>query len=263
MVLAAGQGKRMRPLSAATPKPLVEVGGRALIDHCLDGLAAVGVKRAIVNVHHLADRVEAHLKDRAAPKIVISDERDALLETGGGIKRALPLLGDGAFLVRNSDSFWLEGVRPNLAWLAGGWDEERMDGLLLLASTVKAIGYSGRGDFVLDKDGRLSRRPERTVAPFVYAGAAILSPRLFADAPEGAFSLNLLFDRAIAAGRFFGVRLDGTWINVETPASVAAADRGDRDERRVRRDGSAERLHHSRRAPRSSTRSSRRCLTAG
>ncbi len=223
MVLAAGHGKRMRPLSATIPKPLVMVGGRALIDHCLDGLVAAGVKRAVVNVHYLADSVEAHLKDRQTPKIVISDERDALLETGGGIKRALPLIGDAPFLVRNSDSFWLEGVRPNLAWLAGGWDAERMDGLLLLASTVNSIGYSGRGDFILDKNGRLARRPERTVAPFVYAGAAILAPRLFASAPDGPFSLNLLFDRAIEAGRFFGVRLDGTWINVETPGSIAAA----------------------------------------
>lgn len=223
VVLAAGQGKRMRPLSAVTPKPLVEVGGRALIDHCLDGLAAVGVKRAIVNVHYLADLIEAHLKRRRTPKIVISSERDRLLETGGGIRRALPLLGDAPFLVRNADSFWLEGVRPNLAWLAGGWDATRMDGLLLLASTVRSIGYSGRGDFILDKDGRLTRRPERTVAPFVYAGAAIVSPRLFDSAPEGAFSLNVLFDRAISAGRLFGVRLDGTWINVETPASIKSA----------------------------------------
>ena len=223
MVLAAGQGKRMRPLSAATPKPLVEVAGRTLIDHCLDGLAAVDVKRAVVNVHHLADRVTAHLRNRSEPRIVISDERDALLETGGGIARALPLLGKSPFVVRNSDSFWLDGVRPNLAWLAGGWDAERMDGLLLLASTVRSIGYSGRGDFVLDKIGRLTRRPERTVAPFVYAGAAILSPRLFVDTPAGAFSLNLLFDRAIAAGRLFGVRMDGTWINVETPQAVALA----------------------------------------
>jgi MurNAc alpha-1-phosphate uridylyltransferase len=222
-VLAAGQGKRMRPLSATLPKPLIKVGGRALIDHCLDGLAAVGVKRAVVNVHYLADLIESHLKGRTSPRIEISDERDALLETGGGIKRALPLLGDDAFLVRNSDSFWLEGVRPNLHWLAAGWDDERMDGLLLLASTVRAIGYSGRGDFFLDREGRLERRSERAIAPFVYAGGAILSPRLFAGVPDAPFSLNVLFDRAIAAGRFFGVRLDGTWINVETPGSIAAA----------------------------------------
>ncbi len=224
MVLAAGQGKRMLPLSETVPKPLVEVGGQPLIDHCLDGLAACGVEKAVVNVHHLADRITAHLKTRAAPEIVISDERGALLETGGGVKRALPLLGDAPFLLRNSDSFWLEGVRPNLVWLAGAWDAAEMDALLLLASTVNAIGYGGRGDFLLDKDGRLTRRPQRAVAPFVYAGAAILSPRLFDGAPEGAFSLNVLFDRAIEAGRLFGVRLDGLWINVETPAAVTAAD---------------------------------------
>lgn len=224
MVLAAGQGKRMRPLSATTPKPLVKVAGRALIDYCLDGLAAAGVERAVVNVHHLADHVEAHVADRAAPVIEISDERDTRLETGGGVKRALPHLGDEAFLLRNSDSFWLDGVRPNLAWLADGWDEARMDILLLVASTVRAIGYSGRGDFFLDKDGRLSRRPERLVAPFVYAGAAIVHPRLFKETPDGPFSLNLVFDRAIAAERLFGVRLDGLWINVENPAAIAAAE---------------------------------------
>ena len=223
MVLAAGQGKRMRPISTTTPKPLVRVGNRALIDHCLDGLAAAGVKRAVVNVRHLADQIETHLKNRPAPKVTISDERDAELETGGGVKRALPLLGDAPFLLRNSDSFWLEGVRPNLHWLAGGWDESRMDALLLLASTVKAVGYSGRGDFMLDTDGRLARRPERRVAPFVYAGAAIFSPRLFANAPDGRFSLNVLFDRAIASGRLFGVRLDGLWISVENPGAIDAA----------------------------------------
>lgn len=224
MVLAAGQGKRMRPLSSITPKPLVKISGRALIDHCLDGLVAAGVRKAVVNVHYMADMITAHLSKRTEPRIVISDERDALLDTGGGVKRALPLIGEEVFLLRNSDSFWLEGVRPNLGWLAGGWDEERMDVLLLLASTVRAVGYAGRGDFFLDKDGRLSRRPERLVAPFVYAGAAVLHPRIFDDSPRGAFSLNLLFDRAIAADRAFGVQLDGLWINVENPASVAAAD---------------------------------------
>ena len=225
MVLAAGHGKRMRPLSSVKPKPLTEVGGRALIDHCLDGLASAGVETAVVNVHYLADLIEAHVAARTRPKIVISDERDLLLETGGGVKRALARLGDGPFLLRNSDSFWLEGVRPNLVWLAQGWDAQRMDALLLLASTVHAIGYAGRGDFFLEKDGRLSRRPERLVAPFVYAGAAILHPRLFADTPDGAFSLNLLFDRAIAADRMFGVQLDGLWINVENPQSIATAER--------------------------------------
>lgn len=224
MVLAAGKGKRMRPLSAVTPKPLTRVRGRSLIDYCLDGLVAAGVETAVVNVHHMADLVEAHLEGRGAPRIVFSNERDALLETGGGIKRALPLLGGDAFLLRNSDSFWLDGVRPNLHWLARCWDPEKMDILLLVASTVHASGYSGRGDFLLDKDGRLSRRPERLVAPFVYAGAAILEPRLFADTPDGPFSLNLLFDRAIDAGRLYGVRLDGLWINVENPAAISAAE---------------------------------------
>jgi MurNAc alpha-1-phosphate uridylyltransferase len=224
MVLAAGEGRRMRPLSETLPKPLVKVGDRTLIDHCLDGLAVAGVEKAVVNVHHLADKVEAHLESRVSPTVVISDERNARLETGGGIKRALPLLGRAPFLLRNSDSFWIEGVRPNLCWLAGGWDEAEMDALLLLASTVRAVGYSGRGDFMLEKDGRLKRRPERTIAPFVYAGAAILSPRLFDGAPDGAFSLNLLFDKAIAAGRLFGVRLDGLWINVESPAAIASAE---------------------------------------
>jgi MurNAc alpha-1-phosphate uridylyltransferase len=223
MVLAAGFGKRMLPISATIPKPLVEVAGRALIDHCLDGLAAAGVERAIVNVHHLADKLEAHLARRSSPRILISDERGAILETGGGIKKALPLLGPDPFILRNSDSFWLEGVRPNLDWLISAWDPARMDVLLLLASTVASVGYAGRGDFELDKWGRLSRRAERTVAPFAYAGAAILKPELFADTPDGAFSLNLIFDRAIAAGTLFGVRLDGVWINVETPAAIETA----------------------------------------
>lgn len=224
MVLAAGLGKRMRPLSAATPKPLVKVAGRALIDYCLDGLASAGIETAVVNVHHLADAVEAHLARREMPRIVISDERDVLLDTGGGIRKALPLIGHRPFLLRNSNSFWLEGVRPNMQWLTGAWDPAEMDALLLLASTVSAVGYSGRGDFFLDKEGRLDRRLERTVAPFVYAGAAILHPRLFVDLPDGAFSLNRLFDRAIAERRLFGVRMDGVWINVETPEAIRIAE---------------------------------------
>lgn len=224
MVLAAGHGTRMRPLSVTTPKPLVMVGGRALIDHCLDGLAEAGVETAVVNVHYLADLIGAHLAGRTTPRIVISDERDRLLDTGGGIKRALPLLGPEPFILRNSDSFWLEGVRRNLNWLTMTWDGARMDALLLLASTVPAVGYAGRGDFFLDKDGRLTRRRERTVAPFAYAGAAILHPRLLDGAPDGAFSLNALFDKAIESGKLFGARLDGVWINVETPKAVALAE---------------------------------------
>lgn len=225
MVLAAGLGKRMRPLSSAVPKPLVQVGGRALIDHCLDGLAEAGVETAVVNVHYLADQLEAHLARRRHPRIVISDERAGLLDTGGGIRRALPDLGGGAFFLRNSDSFWVEGRRPNLAQLTDFWDGDLMDALLLLASTTSSIGYAGSGDFTLDRNGRLERRIVGIAAPFAYAGAAILHARLFAGAPDGPFSLNRLFDKAIAAGRMFGLAMDGTWINVETPVAVAAADR--------------------------------------
>jgi MurNAc alpha-1-phosphate uridylyltransferase len=224
MILAAGMGKRMRPITATVPKPLVEVAGRALIDYSLDRLERAGVETAVVNVHYLADLVRVHVSRRKKPKVVISDEREKLLDTGGGIAKALPQLGDEPFYVVNSDSFWIEGPRPNLDWLAGGWHGDRMDALLLLASTVRSVGYQGRGDFRMDPAGRLSRRPEREVAPFAYAGAAILHPRLFADCPAGAFSLNQLFDRAIEADRLFGVRMDGVWLHVGTPETISEAE---------------------------------------
>lgn len=224
MVLAAGLGQRMRPITASLPKPLVPVGGRALIDHALDRLTEAGIGRAVVNVHHLPDLIETHLGARREPAIAISDERDRLLETGGGVKRALPLLGDDPFLLLNSDSLWLEGPQSNLMRLKAAWDPGIMDMLLLVAVAATSLGYDGLGDFVMDPDGRLERRGERQVAPFVYAGVAVLKPELFADTPDGAFSLNLLFDRAIAAGRLFGLRLDGQWLHVGTPASIAAAD---------------------------------------
>ena len=224
IILAAGIGKRMRPITATVPKPLVEVGGRSLIDHGLDRLDRAGVKTAVVNVHYLADLVSAHVSRRNRPRIVISDEREKLLDTGGGIARALPHLGEEPFYVINSDSFWIEGPRPNLDWLAGGWNGDKMDALLLLASTVRSVGYSGRGDFQMDPAGHLSRRPEREVAPFVYAGAAILHPRLFADCPDGPFSLNRLFDNAIEADRLYGVRMDGRWLHVGTPETIGEAE---------------------------------------
>lgn len=224
MVLAAGLGTRMRPITETRPKPLVEVAGRPLIDHVLDRLAASGVDRAVVNVHYLADQIEAHLKDRASPKVTISDERDRLLETGGGVVHALPALGSGPFFLLNTDSLWVEGARPLLARLAEAWDDSRMDALLVVASIVSTSGYSGIGDFLLDADGRLSRRPERITAPFVYTGCGILSPRLFKDAPEGPFSLNTLFDRAIDAERLFGLRLDGLWMHVGTPEAITEAE---------------------------------------
>jgi N-acetyl-alpha-D-muramate 1-phosphate uridylyltransferase len=225
MVLAAGLGTRMRPLTDTTPKPLVQVGGKALIDHVLDRLAAAGVETAVVNVHHFADQIERHLAARRTPAIVISDERPALLDTGGGVVQALPLLGDAPFFHVNSDTLWIDGVKPNLARLAAGFDAATMDALLLLASTAASVGYSGRGDFAMAPDGRLRRRAEREVAPFVFAGAAILTPALFADAPRGAFSLNRLLDRAAENGRLFGIRLDGVWMHVGTPEAIAAAER--------------------------------------
>jgi MurNAc alpha-1-phosphate uridylyltransferase len=228
-VLAAGLGKRMRPVTATMPKPLVEVAGKALLDHALDRVAEAGIGTAVVNVHYLADLIEGHLARRAeepgkGPATIVSDERAALLETGGGIRKALPLLGDAPFVVLNSDSFWLEGPASNLSRLIGRWDADRMDCLLLVAPTATSLGYEGAGDFVMEPDGRLERRGERKVAPFIYAGVAILSPSLFAGTPEGAFSLNLLFDRAIEAGRLFGLRLDGQWLHVGTPEAIRAAE---------------------------------------
>ena len=224
MVLAAGLGTRMRPLTDTLPKPLVKVAGQALLDHVLDRLADAGVETAVINVHHMAGQIEDHLKGRTRPKIEISDERGELLDTGGGVVKALRRLGDQPFFHMNSDTLWIEGVTPNLPRLAAGFDPARMDILLLLASTTASIGYEGRGDFVMAPDGRLARRAERQVAPFVYAGAAMLSPAQFADAPQGRFSLNTMFDRAIEAGRLYGQRLEGTWMHVGTPAAINAAE---------------------------------------
>ncbi len=222
MVLAAGLGTRMRPYNGHIPKPLVAIGGKSLIDYALDRLADAGVERAVVNVHHLADAVERHLASRRRPRIVISDERAALLGTGGGIAKALPELGDAPFFLVNSDTVWLEGAKPNFMRLAAAFDADAMDALLLLAPTADSIGYAGSGDFAMRPDGRLRRRAEREV-PFVYAGAAILAPALFHDAPAGAFPLPLLFDRADDEGRLFGLCLDGVWMHVGTPEAVAAA----------------------------------------
>ena len=224
MVLAAGLGTRMRPLTDRIPKPLVPVAGKALIDHVLDRLADAGVARAVVNVHYMAEQIEHHLAYRTRPQIVISDERGLLLGTGGGVVRALPQLGQSPFFHINSDTIWIDGVQPNLARLADAFDPETMDALLLLAPTAGSVGYAGRGDFAMAPDGRLQKRPEQEIAPFVYAGAAILSPSLFAGAPTGEFSLTTLFDRAAGAGRLHGLRLEGLWMHVGTPEAVAAAE---------------------------------------
>ncbi|MDX2258504.1 MAG: nucleotidyltransferase family protein [Hyphomicrobiaceae bacterium] len=224
-VLAAGLGKRMRPLTDAVPKPLVPLAGRPLIDHVLDRLAAAGITTAVVNVHYKADLIERHLARRRAPRIVISDERDSLLDTGGGVVRALPLLGDGAFLVHNSDSTWIEGIGANLDRLIGAWDEARMDCLMLVALGSRSLGYEGAGDFNLAPDGLVTRRVAPHIAPFVFTGVSIAHPRLFADAPTGAFSLNRVWDEAIERRRLYGVRLDGFWMHVGTPEALADAER--------------------------------------
>ncbi|NVO16997.1 MAG: nucleotidyltransferase family protein [Rhodoplanes sp.] len=225
MVLAAGLGTRMRPLTDTLPKPLVPVGGKPLLDHVLDRLVASGVETTVVNVHFFADQIERHLAGRHRPRIVISDERPALLGTGGGVVKALPQLDNGPFFLVNADTLWIDGVKTNLDRLAQMFDSAAMDALLLLAATSASIGYSGRGDFGMTPDGRLQRRAEREVVPFVYSGVALLSPALFADAPDGAFALTRLFDRAEAAGRLFGLRLEGLWMHVGTPEAIAAAEK--------------------------------------
>lgn len=224
MVLAAGLGQRMRPITDTLPKPLVAIAGRTMLDHALDRLADAGVERAVVNVHHLAGQIEAHLAARTRPAITISDERGLLLETGGGVRKALPLLGEAPFFHVNSDSLWSEAGTGNLLAMAGAWRPDAMDILLLLAAREDAVGFDGAGDFTRDAEGRLARRGAAAGAPWVYAGVAIMKPALFADTPEGPFSLNLLFDRAIAAGRLFGHALVGRWLHVGTPDAIAPAE---------------------------------------
>jgi MurNAc alpha-1-phosphate uridylyltransferase len=225
MVLAAGLGTRMRPLTDTMPKPLVQVAGRALIDHVLDRLAEAGVERAVVNVHYLAEQIESHVASRKKPKITISDERGLLLGTGGGVVKALPALGDAPFFHINSDTIWIDGMQPNLARLAETFDPATMDAALLLAPTAGSIGYTGRGDFAFAPDGHLRHRAEHEVAPFVFAGAAILSPALFEDAPAGEFPLTIQFDRAAEKGRLHGLRLEGLWMHVGTPDAIAQAEK--------------------------------------
>jgi MurNAc alpha-1-phosphate uridylyltransferase len=226
MVFAAGLGTRMRPITETLPKPLVKVGGRTLIDHCLDRLAENGVERAIVNVHWLADQIEAHLaKRRAPPKIVISDERARLLDQGGGIKRALPLIGAEPFLICNTDAFWIEGPQSNIARLASAFHPDAMDILLLVAAGAGAIGVDWPGDFTMAHDGRLESRDPRRVAPFVYTGVGIVKPELFASEPAEIFRLAPFFHAAAANGRLYGVRLDGLWIHVGRPETIAEAER--------------------------------------
>ena len=224
IVLAAGLGKRMRPITSTIPKPLIAVRGKALIDYGLEALARNGVEKIVVNVHYLADLMKAHLRRREGPQIVISDETETLLESGGGIVKALPLLGDQPFFVINSDTFWIDGYRDNLDLMTDLWDPARMDAMLLIADMRQATGYDGKGDFNMDGEGRLARVGERDMSPFIYAGAAILKPELFAGMAEEKFSLNRIFDTAIEADRLFGARLDGLWLTVGTPGAIAEAE---------------------------------------
>lgn len=224
MVLAAGLGLRMRPLTETMPKPLVRVAGRPLLDHVLDRLADAGVAEAVVNVHYLPDQIIAHTATRNTPRVIISDERDEVLGTGGGVVKALPLLGSEPFFHVNSDTMWIEGVRQNLARLADAFDPARMDIMLLMAPTATSIGYHGRGDYSMLADGTLRKRREHQVVPFVYAGAAIISPGIFDGAPTGEFSLTKMFDKASEQDRLFGLRLEGVWMHVGTPDAVTEAE---------------------------------------
>jgi len=222
MVLAAGLGKRMRPLTASRPKPLIEVAKRPLLDHVFDHLRGAGIERAVVNVHYLADAVEAHIKARVKDiEVIISDERTKLLETGGGLVKALPLIEDETFLVVNSDNYWVDGPVDAIRLLGQRWDEAEMDALLLAVPLARANCHRGTGDFHMDAMGRLSRRRPGKVAPFVYTGVQIVSRRLFEGAVEEPFSFNRLWDKAIAAGRCYGVVHQGLWFDVGTPPAIA------------------------------------------
>jgi MurNAc alpha-1-phosphate uridylyltransferase len=225
MVMAAGLGKRMRPLTATRPKPLVEVAGKPLIDHVLDRLRAAGVEQVVVNVHYLADALEAHLAANVSDLgVTISDERQLLLETGGGLMQAAPMIAEDTFLVVNSDNFWIDGPADSLRLLASHWREDDMDALLLLIPHARATNNSGAGDFHMDPLGRLRRRGVGRVAPFVFTGIQILSKRLLRDAPPGAFSTNIFWDRAIAEGRCFGAVHQGLWFDVGSPPAIVATE---------------------------------------
>jgi MurNAc alpha-1-phosphate uridylyltransferase len=225
IVLAAGLGKRMLPITATMPKPLVKVAGQTLIDFALDRLHEAGMRTVVVNVHHFADMLEEHLRTRTIPRIIISDEREELLETGGGVKKALPILGDAPFITFNSDSLWIEAGEPNLKRLVAAWDPDRMDILMLVAPLSTSVGYEGSGDFHMDPDGRLRRRGSDVSAPFVYAGVAIVKPELVPGSPDGAFSANVFYDRAIASGRLHGLCMEGQWLHVGEPRAIVEAEK--------------------------------------
>lgn len=229
MVMAAGMGKRMRPLTATRPKPLVDVAGQALLDHCLDRVEEAGVTRAVVNVHYLPEQVEAHIKRRAKARggkleIVTSDERDQLLETGGGVVKALPLIEGDPFYVVNSDNIWINGPSNSLLDMAKHWDPETMDALIMLVPSAQAHCHGGSGDFHMDKLGRVTRKRPNRAAPYVYSGCQLTSRSFFSDPPEGPFSTNILWDRAIKAGRLYGYVHSGLWFEINTPSAIGKSE---------------------------------------
>ena len=227
MVLAAGLGTRLRPITDTMPKPLVPVAGKPMIDYALDTLADAGVTRAAVNVHHFAERMEAHLDAYPRLDILISDEREHLMNSGGGLAKGLKLLDPGLLFVMNADLFWIgerPGKKTNLQRLAGFFDPSAMDMALLCVPLDRTTGHNGKKDFQLDADGRLSRYVDGGDNPVVYAGAIAMHSSLFEDAPEDAFNLNIYFDRAIARGRLFGLVMDGQWITVGTPDALPEAE---------------------------------------
>lgn len=223
MLLAAGLGTRMRPLTDSRPKPLIVAGGKTLLDHNLDQLVVAGIETVVINVHYLADQIEAHCKARKAPRIVISDERAGLLDSGGGVLKARPYLGEGPFFCLNADTIFIDGPRSNILRMAEEFDPATMDVLLLVAPTVTTIGWGNKGDFLMHQDGRLERAGRSRMAPFAYCGVAIFKPELFEGRPE-IFSLNRLFDEAEENGRLFGLRLDGQFMHVGTPEALVEAE---------------------------------------
>lgn len=223
MVLAAGLGKRMRPLTETVPKPLIEVGGQTMLDRALDRLEAFGIDRVVVNRHYLGEQIDIHLAARPSPRTAVTSE-ETLLDTGGGVASVLDRLGEAPFFVVNADIAWLDGPTPALERLVRSWEDSAMDALLLMHRCVGAYGYDGRGDYFMDPAGALRRRADRDVSPYVFTGVQVLHPRLFAGVPEGPFSLNLLYDRAQSAGRLFGVVHDGEWFHIGTPAALKTAD---------------------------------------
>ncbi len=224
MVLAAGLGTRMRPITDSMPKPLVLVNGKTLLDHALDALVLGGVSRVTVNVHYLADQIEDHLEARSHPAIDISDERQALLDSGGGVKNAMTGLAEGAFFILNADSFWVDGEGSNIKRMRAAWNPEQMDMMLLVSTADQSTGFDGPGDFFMNDLGVLTRRGEAVSAPYIYAGAIVAKAEQFQAIRQDVFSLNTLFDKAIAENRLYGCKLNGLWLHVGTPASIAEAE---------------------------------------